>query len=72
MSKTEEKKDKPTKKNSGKTKETATSFDYKDYVEKTFERPKAFLYYILVNDLTFKSKEEVNKTYELFKQLGGN
>lgn len=67
-----EKKEKSTKKNSGKTKETTDSFDYKDYVEKTFERPKTFLYYILVNDLTFKSKEEVDKAYELFKQLGGN
>ena len=68
MTKTKEKKDKSTKKN----KELTTSFDYKDYVEKTFETPKAFLYYILVNDLSLKSKTEVDKTYELFKQLGGN
>lgn len=68
MTKTKEKKDKSTKKN----KELTTSFDYKDYVEKTFETPKAFLYYILVNDLSLKSKTEVDKAYELFKQLGGN
>lgn len=69
MSKTKEKKE---KKNSGKTKEPINSFDYRDYIEKTFENPKAFLYYILVNDLTFKSKEEVDKAYKLFKQLEGN
>jgi hypothetical protein len=46
--------------------EKEASFDYKKYVEETFERPKAFLYYILVNDLTFKSKEEVDKAYELY------
>lgn len=46
--------------------EKKDSFDYKEYVEKTFETPKAFLYYILVNDLTFKSKEEVDKAYELY------
>ena len=66
------KKEKSTKKKNSGKKETTASFNYKDYVEKTFERPKTFLYYILVNDLTFKSKEEVDKAYELFKQLGGN
>lgn len=71
MTEEKQKKEKTTKKNSGKTKEPTTSFDYKDYVEKTFERPKAFLYYILLNDLTFKSKKEVDKAYELFKHLGG-
>lgn len=53
-------------------KKEKSSFDYKEYVEKTFEAPKAFLYYVLVNDLTLKSKEEVDKAYKLFKQLGGN
>lgn len=72
MTKNKEKKDKSTKKNSGKTNEPTASFDYKDYVEKTFETPKAFLYYILVNDLSLKSKKEVDKAYKLFKQLGGN
>lgn len=60
------------KKKEKKEEKVEKSFDYKEYVEKTFERPKAFLYYILVNNLTFKSKEEVDKAYELFKQLGGN
>lgn len=70
MAKKKEEKEKSTKKTSGGKKEAP--FDYKDYVEKTFENPKAFLYYVLVNDLTFKSKMEVDKAYELFKQLGGN
>lgn len=70
MAKKKEEKEKSTKKTSGGKKEVP--FDYKAYVEKTFERPKTFLYYVLVNDLTFKSKEEVDKAYELFKQLGGN
>lgn len=71
MVKNKEKKEKSTKKkeNGGNKK---NSFDYKDYVEKTFEKSKSFLYYILVNDLTLKSKTEVDKAYELFKQLGGN
>lgn len=70
MVKKKEEKEKATKQTDGGKKED--SFDYKDYVEKTFENPKAFLYYVLVNDLTLKSKEEVDKTYKLFKQLGGN
>jgi hypothetical protein len=74
MVKKEEEKETPTKKTVGKTrtkKETAPSFDYKDYIEKTFDKPKAFIYYITVNELSFKTKEEVEKAYELFKQLGG-
>ena len=61
------KKEKEKKKNTIKKVEKKDSFDYKEYIEKTFETPKAFLYYILVNNLTFKSKEEVDKAYELFK-----
>ena len=70
MVKKKEEKEKATKQTDGGKKEAL--FDYKDYVEKTFENPKAFLYYVLVNDLTLKSKEEVDKTYKLFKQVGGN
>ena len=70
MVKKKEEKEKATKQTDSGKKEAL--FDYKDYVEKTFENPKAFLYYVLVNDLTLKSKEEVDKTYKLFKQVGGN
>lgn len=48
------------------------SFDYQDYIEKTFNTPKAFIYYIIVNGLTFKNREEVDEAYNIFKQLGGN
>lgn len=70
MTKKKEEKEKSTKKTSGGKKEA--SFDYKEYIEKYFGTPKAFLYYVLVNDLTLKSKEDVDKAYILFKQLGGN
>lgn len=70
MVKKKEEKEKSTKQTGGGKKEDY--FDYKDYVEKTYENPKAFLYYVLVNDLTLKSKEEVDESYKLFKQLGGN
>ena len=58
-------------KNNGETKKKNESFDYKAYVEKTFTNPKAFIYYVIVNDLTFKSKEEVDKTYNIYKEMGG-
>lgn len=67
------------KKDSGKQKEEkkevkveASTFDYRDYVEKTFTTPKAFIYYIIVNGLSFKNKKEVDEAYKSFKQLGGN
>ena len=62
---------KPVRTRNKKTVNAAASFDYKDYIEKTFDKPKAFIYYIVVNELKFKNKEEVDKAYELFKQLGG-
>ena len=75
MVKKEEEKEAQAKKPVGtknkKTINAAASFDYKDYIEKTFDKPKAFIYYIVVNELTFKTKEEVDKAYESFKQLGG-
>ena len=63
------KKDKPV--DAKKKKQVTSSFDYETYIENTFDKPKAFIYYIVVNELTFKNKEEVEKAYELFKQLGG-
>lgn len=53
-------------------KKEKSSFDYKEYIEKTFTNPKAFIYYIVVNDLTLKNKDEVNDLYNKFKVLGGN
>lgn len=71
--KEEEKKETSTTKKTGTRKQkTATaSFNATEYIEKTFDKPKAFIYYIVVNKLQFKNKEEVDKAYELFKQLGG-
>lgn len=62
------KKKKEKKENSKKEK---SSFDYKEYIEKTFTKPKAFIYYIVVNDLTLKNEDEVNDLYNKFKVLGG-
>lgn len=73
--KEEEKKETSTTKKTGtrkqKTNTTTASFNATEYIEKTFTKPKAFIYYIVVNELKFKNKEEVDKAYELFKQLGG-
>ena len=72
--KEEEKKETSTTKKTGTRKQkttTTASFNAKDYIEKTFDKPKAFIYYTVVNELKFKNKEEVTKAYELFKQLGG-
>lgn len=62
-------KKKKEKKENGKKQKT--SFDYKEYIEKTFTNPKAFIYYIVVNDLTLKNEDEVNDLYNKFKVLGG-
>lgn len=71
--KEEEKKETSTNKKTGtrKQKTTTASFNAKEYIEKTFDKPKSFIYYTVVNELKFKNKEEVEKAYELFKQLGG-
>ena len=73
--KEEEKKETSTTKKTGtrkqKTNTTTASFNATEYIEKTFDKPKAFIYYTVVNELKFKNKEEVDKAYELFKQLGG-
>ena len=71
--KEEEKKETSTKKTGTRKQKTNTtaSFNATEYIEKTFDKPKAFIYYTLVNELKFKNKEEVTKAYELFKQLGG-
>lgn len=70
--KEEEKKETSTTKKTGtrKQKTTTASFNATEYIEKTFDKPKAFIYYIVVNKLQFKNKEEVDKAYELFKQGG--
>ena len=72
--KEEEKKETSNAKKTGsnrkqKTANATASFNPIEYIEKTFDKPKAFIYYTVVNELKFKNKEEVTKAYELFKQL---
>ena len=48
------------------------SFDYIEYINESIERPKAFIYYLIVNDIKVKDEKELEKAYKKYKELGGN
>ena len=52
-------------------KEPTVSFDYKEHIIKTFDKPRGFLYYLISNKISPKSKDEVVKAYDEYKKLGG-
>ena len=60
------------KKKEKKEEKEEVPFDYIEYINESIERPKAFIYYLTVNDIIIKDEKELEKVYKKYNELGGN